>query len=165
VDEKQFAPYSDLKRASPTGCRHSIPISCTPFTDFLPKVEQKSNRLSGLHWSLMCTICYPCATYTLKSQLSSRHQKCLLHYVLKLPWVLFIPVEKLNIGLIRFGINFDYYSACYLMKVVDYDLNIPNQNWSILKHKQTERQLNKDRPTWCHLFYYFTIYFSTCFEC
>jgi len=25
--------------------------------------------------------------------------------------------------------------------------------------------LNKDRPTWCHLFYYFTIYCSTCFEC
>ena len=24
---------------------------------------------------------------------------------------------------------------------------------------------NKDRPTWCHLFYYFTIYCSTCFEC
>ena len=22
-----------------------------------------------------------------------------------------------------------------------------------------------DRPTWCHLFYYFTIYCSTCFEC
>ena len=25
--------------------------------------------------------------------------------------------------------------------------------------------LNKDRPTWCHLFYYSTIYCSTCFEC
>ena len=25
--------------------------------------------------------------------------------------------------------------------------------------------LNKDRPTWCHLLYYFTIYCSTCFEC
>jgi hypothetical protein len=23
----------------------------------------------------------------------------------------------------------------------------------------------KDRPTWCHLLYYFTIYCSTCFEC
>jgi len=27
------------------------------------------------------------------------------------------------------------------------------------------RPLNKDRPTWCHLFYYFTVYCSTCFEC
>ena len=26
-------------------------------------------------------------------------------------------------------------------------------------------QLNKDRPTWCHLLYYFTVYCSTCFEC
>ena len=26
-------------------------------------------------------------------------------------------------------------------------------------------QLNEDRPTWCHLFYCFTIYCSTCFEC
>jgi hypothetical protein len=25
--------------------------------------------------------------------------------------------------------------------------------------------LNKDRPTWCHLLYYFTIYCSTCLEC
>ena len=25
--------------------------------------------------------------------------------------------------------------------------------------------VNKDRPTWCHLLYYFTIYCSTCFEC
>ena len=25
--------------------------------------------------------------------------------------------------------------------------------------------LNKDRSTWCHLLYYFTIYCSTCFEC
>jgi hypothetical protein len=25
--------------------------------------------------------------------------------------------------------------------------------------------LNKDRPTWCHLLYYFTIYCSKCFEC
>ena len=25
--------------------------------------------------------------------------------------------------------------------------------------------LNKERPTWCHLLYYFTIYCSTCFEC
>ena len=25
--------------------------------------------------------------------------------------------------------------------------------------------LNKDRPTWCHLLYYITIYCSTCFEC
>ena len=25
--------------------------------------------------------------------------------------------------------------------------------------------LNKDRPTWCHLLYYFTIYCSACFEC
>jgi len=36
-----------------------------------------------------------------------------------------------------------------------------------LRHqlKKTERYLNKDRPTWCHLLYYFTIYHSTCFEC
>ena len=27
------------------------------------------------------------------------------------------------------------------------------------------QNLNKDRPTWCQLFYYFTIYCSTCFEC
>jgi len=27
------------------------------------------------------------------------------------------------------------------------------------------RYLNKDRPTWCHLLYYFTIYCSTCFGC
>ena len=27
------------------------------------------------------------------------------------------------------------------------------------------RYLNNDIPTWCHLFYYFTIYCSTCFEC
>ena len=26
-------------------------------------------------------------------------------------------------------------------------------------------KLNKDRPTLCHLLYYFTIYCSTCFEC
>ena len=26
-------------------------------------------------------------------------------------------------------------------------------------------KLNKDRPTWFHLLYYFTIYCSTCFEC
>jgi len=26
-------------------------------------------------------------------------------------------------------------------------------------------QLNKDRPTWCHSLYYFTIYWSTSFEC
>jgi hypothetical protein len=25
--------------------------------------------------------------------------------------------------------------------------------------------LNKDRPTWCHSLYYFTIYCSICFEC
>ena len=25
--------------------------------------------------------------------------------------------------------------------------------------------LNKDRPTWCHLLYYCTIYCSSCFEC
>jgi hypothetical protein len=25
--------------------------------------------------------------------------------------------------------------------------------------------VNKDIPTWCHLFYYFTNYCSTCFEC
>jgi len=30
---------------------------------------------------------------------------------------------------------------------------------------QQDRQLNKDRPTWCHLLYYVTIYCSTCFEC
>jgi len=29
----------------------------------------------------------------------------------------------------------------------------------------TKGMLNKDLPTWCHLFYYFTIYCSTCFEC
>jgi len=49
MDEKQFAPDSDLKRDSPSGCRNKMPISCTPNTYFLAKVEQKSNRLSGLH--------------------------------------------------------------------------------------------------------------------
>ena len=35
-----------------------------------------------------------------------------------------------------------------------------------VKHtSKTSIILNKDRPTWCHLFYYFTIYCSTCFEC
>ena len=28
-----------------------------------------------------------------------------------------------------------------------------------------DRYLNKDRPTWCHLFHYFTIYCSACLEC
>ena len=27
------------------------------------------------------------------------------------------------------------------------------------------KQLNKERPTWCHLLYYFIIYCSTCFGC
>jgi hypothetical protein len=31
----------------------------------------------------------------------------------------------------------------------------------IIEHKK----LNKDRPTWCHLVYYFIIWCSTCFEC
>jgi hypothetical protein len=30
---------------------------------------------------------------------------------------------------------------------------------------QQTRCLNKDRSTWCHLLYYFTIYCSACFEC
>jgi hypothetical protein len=42
-------------------------------------------------------------------------------------------------GLLWF-ICFDYYSPWYLIKVVEYDLNIPNQNWSILKHKEIERK-------------------------
>jgi len=64
----------------------------------------------------------------------------LSNYVLKLPCVLFLSVKKLNIGLIPFVISFDYYLARYLIKAVNYDLNIPNQNWSILKHKQIERK-------------------------
>jgi len=34
-----------------------------------------------------------------------------------------------------------------------------------IKYWISRSQLNKDRPAWCHLFYYFTIYCSTCFEC
>jgi hypothetical protein len=34
-----------------------------------------------------------------------------------------------------------------------------------LLERATSWQLNKVRPTWCHLLYYFTIYCSTCFEC
>ena len=41
--------------------------------------------------------------------------------------------------------------------------------WVVTKcdtnHSYIYIYLNKDRPTWCHLFYYFTIYCSTCFEC
>jgi hypothetical protein len=35
--------------------------------------------------------------------------------------------------------------------------------WCLLNRSSS--WLNKDRPTWCHLLYYFTIYCSTCFEC
>ena len=37
--------------------------------------------------------------------------------------------------------------------------------WTQLNRQIYKGQLNKDRPTWRHLFYYFTISCSTCFEC
>ena len=38
-------------------------------------------------------------------------------------------------------------------------------SFNVTKWLQKKSPLNKDRPTWCHLFYYFTIYCSTSFEC
>ena len=41
----------------------------------------------------------------------------------------------------------------------------PPEHPCIIFPPTSKSLLNKDRPTWCHLFYYFTIYCSTCFEC
>ena len=54
---------------------------------------------------------------------------------------------------------------CALVQVVpDIMYEHTNSILSILD-RASSWELNIDRPTWCHLFYYFTIYCSTCFEC
>jgi len=35
----------------------------------------------------------------------------------------------------------------------------------LLAETQKHLTLNKERPTWCHLLFYFIIYCSTCFGC
>ena len=46
-----------------------------------------------LHGGLVCTICYTCAMYTEKSELSPQHQ-CLLPYFLKLPCMYYLPTAN-----------------------------------------------------------------------
>ena len=51
---------------------------------------------------------------------------------------------------------------------VIYILERKMQIWNVvlcLLDPASSRNLNKDRPTWCHTLYYSTIYCSTCFEC
>jgi hypothetical protein len=68
---------------------------------------------------MMCTISYTCATYTPKSQLFST-SKLSVTLCFETPLRVISTFEKLNIGLTRFVISFDYYSAWYFIKVVDW---------------------------------------------
>ena len=68
-------------------------------------------------------------------------------------------------------VNFSEKSVCInhrILTLIKQVAGLPETSLYVLHRKANltfRLPLNKDRRTWCHLFYYFTIYCSTCFEC
>ena len=73
---------------------------------------------------------------------------------------------RIYMALLVFPLNLPLILSFYFF-VVDFTLwNLQNYKGILGKRwKYPTCYFNTDRPTWCHLLYYFTVYCSTCFEC